>query len=80
MRGVNGERLYTLFDGFFPPSWPSTSIPFSPSDCADLDAGRIYVVITTDLFPDGELRGQVTPFQVGLVEASTWGAIKSVYR
>ena len=78
--GVNGERLYTLHDGFFPPSGPVITIDFSPEDCADLDAGKIYVVITTDLFPEGEVRGQVFPLVAGPVEPSTWGAIKAVYR
>jgi len=78
--GVNGERLYTIFDGFFPPNWPLAAVAINPDDCADLDTRNIYVVITTDLYPEGEVRAQVVAEQAGPVESTTWGSIKSVYR
>jgi hypothetical protein len=78
--GVNGERLYTIHDGFFPPNYPLATVAINPADCADLDAQNIYIVITTDRYPDGEVRGQVFPDYSGPVEPSTWGSIKSVYR
>jgi hypothetical protein len=37
---------------------------------------RVYVVIQTEAFPDGEIRGQLRPAP-DAVEPSTWGRIKA---
>jgi hypothetical protein len=78
--GINGKRLYTIHAGFFPPIYAQASIAINPADCADLDNNNLYIVITTELYPDGEVRGQVIYDYMGAVESSTWGHIKAVYR
>lgn len=47
-----------------------------------LNAGQLYVNIHSNLFPGGEIRGQILPNPVGCtvpVEDRTWGAIKALY-
>jgi hypothetical protein len=39
------------------------------------------VVVTTDSFPDGEIRGQLTPiFMSPATKRTTWGAIRAGHR
>ncbi len=76
--GANGERLYTIFAGWFPPYGEAT-IKINLSDCPDFESFRLYIIITTDLYPDGEIRGQIFPDALP-VEPSTWGSIKATYR
>ena len=51
----------------------------TPAQVADLFAGLYYVNIHSNVFPGGEIRGQLaadaTPASRG-----TWGRIKSFYR
>ena len=51
----------------------------TPQDATELVAGRIYVNIHTELFPNGEIRGNFHLTQVA-AEPATWGGIKLLYR
>ena len=51
----------------------------SPQDLDFLRTGGLYILIHSDLHPMGELRGDIMNEQV-LVEVTTWGAIKALYR
>jgi hypothetical protein len=52
--------------------------PLTPAQEADLNAGLYYINVHTDLFPGGEIRGQILAGGVP-VEPSTWGRIKRQY-
>jgi hypothetical protein len=53
---------------------------FNPSDCDDLDAGSFYVVVRTQMYPEGEIRGQITCEELGpATRRDTWGRIKTLY-
>lgn len=54
-RGENGSTIFTFPTG----EDPVANIPLTPSELADLVLDRLYIVIYSDLYPDGELRGQV---------------------
>jgi len=71
----NGPIIYDL-----PMGTPLAGFwELSPMDAVELNAGRVYVLIYTDLFPDGEIRGNLS---LTMVEAdqSSWGGIKALYR
>ena len=56
--------------------------PLNAIQEADLNAGLMYVNIHSNLFPGGEIRGQIFLDPIGCsvpVEDRTWGAIKSLY-
>lgn len=42
-------------------SFPSVSLPMPAGSLDDLRAGRWYVVVTTNAYPAGEIRGQLAP-------------------
>ena len=47
-----------------------------------LNSGQLYVNIQSNLFPGGEIRGQILPNPIACtvpVEERTWGAIKALY-
>lgn len=75
--GMNGERLYTVFPGWFP-SGSTATLMVNTNDCPDFENYLLYVVITTDRYPGGEIRGQIYPSALP-VEPSTWGMIKAMY-
>jgi hypothetical protein len=75
-RTENGPLLHTLFSGFFA-NGSQVTIPIGPEG-GDLWSGRVYVVIRTDAYQDGEIRGQLRPAP-DLVDSSTWGRVKAVY-
>jgi hypothetical protein len=78
IEGMNGTHLYTVCDAWFPPE-SATTIIFAAADCDYLHGSSIYAVIGTDLYPEGEIRGQI--INPGYpVEPATWGRIKSTYR
>jgi hypothetical protein len=53
--------------------------PLTPAQEADLNAGLYYVNVHTQLFPGGEIRGQIYRETVG-VEPGTWGSVKGLFR
>lgn len=42
--------------------------------------GQSYLVIHTDVFLDGEIRGQIVPASPVSVDAKSWSGIKGLYR
>lgn len=50
-----------------------------PDDVARLRNGELYILIHSDNFPQGELRGDIEPQVVSPVEPTTWGRIKSLF-
>jgi len=72
--GVPGPVVYPLALGNFP-SGANGVVQINAADLPDLMNQGMYVNIHTQVFPGGEIRGQVrvaaTP-----VEPKTWGAIK----
>ena len=77
---ANGERLYTLAEGYFERGTLPGAYSIDSADCDDMDNIGLYVVITTAAHPDGEVRGQIEylPFQP--VEQSTWGRVRRTYQ
>jgi len=52
--------------------------PLTGQQQADLNAGLWYVSIHSDMYPDGEIRGQILSSVP--VKEQTWGAIKELYQ
>jgi hypothetical protein len=77
--GSNGEQVYEVISGYFE-SDTTVTMAFNPGDCEDPAAERFYVVIRTETYPEGELRGQIGCEWLGpAVRTDTWGRIKSLY-
>ena len=51
----------------------------TPADVANLNNGLDYVNVHSNLFPGGEIRGQLAVAQVP-TENATWGRVKALYR
>ncbi|MEZ4649682.1 MAG: CHRD domain-containing protein [Candidatus Eisenbacteria bacterium] len=74
---TNGPTLYTLVSGQF---WlASGTVRVAPEHCEWLNAGELYIVITSFRYPDGEVRAQVIPTPSPVLP-QTWGRVKSVFR
>ena len=70
-----GPRLYTLLLGS-----PKIGVwPLEPFDLAELEAGRVYLNIHTNVFPSGEIRGNFTTGTVAN-DNSSWGGVKALFR
>jgi hypothetical protein len=76
--GVNGPVIYPLAIGVFQ-SGVQGVLQFNATDLPDLLNLGLYVNIHTQVFPGGEIRGQIRAAATP-VEPKTWGAIKSLYR
>jgi hypothetical protein len=69
-----GPIVFTL-----PPGNPKDGVwNLTPEDVAELGAGRIYVNIHTDLYPSGEIRGNLMEEALP-VEETTWGRVKALF-
>jgi hypothetical protein len=75
--GTNGELILTIATAGFTPGSQFT-IPFRPDTYGGF-GGDAYVVLTTDLYPDGELRGQLVMLPTP-VSNRTWGVVRALYR
>jgi hypothetical protein len=73
--GVNGGVAFTLPLGT--PKQGTWQIP--PEMVTELEAGRLYINIHTELYEAGEIRGQIMQQQVP-VESATFGSLKHRYR
>lgn len=74
---TNGPTLHTIVSG---PFWlTSGTLALSPEHCEWLNAGDLYVIVTSREYPDGEIRAQVIP-AFSPVLPQTWGRVKSVFR
>jgi hypothetical protein len=63
-RGVNGPELLTLWRG--PLDTGGDSAEVWPELLAALDSGDTYIVVLTERFPEGAIRGQVSAFRVAM--------------
>lgn len=77
--GENGAVLYerAIPDQSLPIGW---QITFDPDLCPALNDTLLHMVITSDLFPDGEARGQLIPDPPVPTMKTTWGRIRGEYR
>ena len=78
--GSNGSILHPL-----PVGTPKFGVwPVGTHDLADLLAGNVYINIHTNLYPGGEIRGNLgqstTDVILELEQEATWGQIKALYR
>jgi hypothetical protein len=76
--GENGVIYRQLSAGYFA-SGDTLYGHISPEDCGSLTTRAYYVVIETDAFPNGEVRGQLNCF-VTPTEDRSWGSIRAVFR
>ncbi|HPF35726.1 MAG TPA: CHRD domain-containing protein [Candidatus Krumholzibacteria bacterium] len=73
--GSNGPILEPL-----PAGEPKVGVwMVSPSDVVELMAGRVYINVHTNLYPAGEIRGNVT-FDTVASEESSLSSVKTEYR
>lgn len=73
--GKDGPRLLLLFPG----SPKEGTWAVGAFEVGELNAGRVYINVHTDLYPTGEIRGNVV-FASVANEAVSWGAVKALYR
>jgi len=76
--GVNGVFLRRMASGYFA-SGDTLYVHIIPDECDDFTYGSTYVVIETDVYPSGEVRGQLRCHVSPVVEES-WGFLRSLYR
>jgi CHRD domain-containing protein len=84
--GTNGPILYWLANGNVASPVIACSDPtpagggcgFNASDFADLQAGNLYVNLSSSFAPNGEIRGQIT--SATPVGPGTWARMKAMYR
>jgi len=73
--GTTGPVLFGLAAGS-----PKIGVwPVGPVEVGHLFDGAVYVNIHTDLYPGGEIRGDIA-FQTVPDEAQSWGDIKALFR
>ena len=72
--GKDGPRLLLLFSG----SLKVGTWMVGAFEVGELNAGRVYVNVHTELYPTGEIRGDIASTSVA-VEAVSWGAVKALY-
>jgi hypothetical protein len=80
MRGENGPVWRSLISGSFP-SGQVASLEFETDVCDTLFAFEptLYIVVRTDSFPDGEVRGSFSCTQIDPVRRTTWGRLRVDY-
>jgi hypothetical protein len=76
--GENGTLFKTLTADYFA-SGDTMYVRIAPGDCGMLMGGSTYVVIATDAYPDGEVRGQLDCFITPVMDRS-WGSIRTLFR
>jgi hypothetical protein len=73
-----GEIILELPMGSDYPS--EAEILFDPVYCPDLIEGDLFVVVTTDIYPQGEVRGQIEETCAEASVVRSWGRIRTLYR
>lgn len=72
--GVNGSVIFGL-----PMGSPKDGVwPVGPAEVAALFADEVYVNVHSDMFPGGELRGDISVLTTPAGD-SAWGAVKALY-
>ncbi len=73
--GQNGPAVFTL-----PPGSPKNGVWEIPSEMVEeLLAGRIYVNIHTELYPGGEIRGDLHMEDPTPTRDSSWGQLRKMF-
>ena len=73
--GEVGLRFLTLLPGS-----PKVGIwEVGPLEVVELNADRVYINIHTDVYPAGEIRGNVQ-FNIVANEAVSWGSVKALFK
>ena len=72
--GKDGPRLLLLFPG----SLKVGTWAVGAFEVEERNAGRAYINVHTELYPTGEIRGDVT-FTSVANEAVSWGSVKALY-
>lgn len=72
--GMNGPVMFPLPAG--QPKVGTWSV--GAFEVGELNAGRVYINIHTDLYPAGEIRGNIG-FTSVPNEATSWGAVKALF-
>lgn len=78
-KGVNGPSVCTAFAGYFSSGAECYDLGWTP-DFTALDAGRLYAVIHTEAYPDGEIRGQLRRGDDTPLSPATWGKLRTIFR
>jgi hypothetical protein len=73
--GLNGPVIFPLAVG----SPISGTWAVTPADVAALSAMEVYVNVHTDLYPGGEIRGNIC-FAAIPTETTSWGQVKQLFR
>jgi hypothetical protein len=77
--GANGPLAFTLESGFFP-SEDGGGVTFPPEMMGSFDSDSLYVVVSTEMYPDGEVRGHFWDTTDLPAERLSWGLIRSLFR
>jgi len=73
--GTDGPVLFTL-----PSGSPKDGVwPVSPTEVSYLFGDAVYINVHTDVYPGGEIRGNVS-FQSVPAEPASWSAVKALFR
>jgi hypothetical protein len=76
--GENGQVLHSL-----PLGTPKHGVwDVTTHDVGDLNAGMVYVNIHTDMYPSGEIRGDISQSTAAISEEPvhlSWGRIKAMF-
>ncbi len=77
--GETGEIVRELFgsDVDFP---AEVEFVFDPADCEALRGRGLFVLVTTEAYPEGELRGAIEDTCADPTERRSWGRIRTGYR
>jgi hypothetical protein len=79
-QGENGPLAFMLVDGTFnSPYSGSVDVPWNVLGHFG-GPDTLYVVISTDAYPDGEARGRFANVTPPAAERSSWGAIRGAFR
>ena len=79
--GENGRLFYTIPNlrsnqgGF----WFHVQIPLDEAIVDSIRLGYFHLVVTTQAFPDGEIRGQIS-CRPDPTNPTTWGRLKAIFR
>jgi hypothetical protein len=77
--GENGPLAFTVVSSTFAsPLYGNLDIP--RSILGYLGGDTLYVVVNTEAYPDGEVRGHFVNVTPPAVERTSWGAVRGSYR
>ena len=77
--GENGPLVYELFPDGYEPGAFDWLTSWNYDDWDDLDVGHLYVLVLTDAYPEGEIRGQLLWVPTPVAGETTWGRIRALW-